>query len=267
MAQHPIIQANATALPFGDQSVDLVFASPPYQNARTYGIGADLNRDDWVDLVFRATAESLRVCKGPVCWVVSDVGSRGTAIDRLRICVEDDLGAHAVRPCIWTANKPPTSAGTWYANAWEYVLAFSRVWPAPYFDVSEIATPLKYPSRGHFRQRSKDGTRKRGGDYPKHPMRKTMPNHVHVTVGGGQLGSPLSHLNEAPFPEKLVEYFVRSLCPPGGVVLDPFSGSGTTAAVAVRYGRRFVASDLRESQCELTRRRLAGQNQQLAGFA
>jgi hypothetical protein len=78
-------------------------------------------------------------------------------------------------------------------------------------------------------------------------------------VGGGRIGSALAHENEAPFPEALAAFFVRSFCPPGGVVLDCFSGSGTTAAVAVRWGRRAVCCDVRESQVQLSRRRVAGE--------
>lgn len=81
-------------------------------------------------------------------------------------------------------------------------------------------------------------------------------NLIRVNVGGGQMGSALSHENEAPYPEKLAEFFIKSFCPPGGWVWDPFSGSGTTAAAALKCGRNVIASDIRESQCELTRRRI-----------
>jgi len=76
-----------------------------------------------------------------------------------------------------------------------------------------------------------------------------------IKVGGGLMGSPVAHENEAPFPQKLAEYFIRHACPPGGVVLDPFSGSGTTVAAAVTLGRVGLGSDIRESQLELGRRR------------
>ncbi len=81
---------------------------------------------------------------------------------------------------------------------------------------------------------------------------------IHLNVGGGVMGDKLCHLNEAPFPEKLAEFFVLSFCPPGGLVVDPFSGSGTTGAVSVRNGRRFSGCDLRQSQVELSRRRISG---------
>jgi len=79
-----------------------------------------------------------------------------------------------------------------------------------------------------------------------------------INVGGGAMGSRIAHENEAPYPERLAEFFIRSLCPPGGIVLDPFGGSGTTAAVAKAHGRNAISSDLRQSQCELMRRRLQG---------
>ncbi len=80
---------------------------------------------------------------------------------------------------------------------------------------------------------------------------------IDCTVGGGQMGSKLSHQNEAPYPEALCEPFIRSFCPEGGLVIDPFTGSGTTGAVALRWGRRFAGCDLRQSQVELARQRLA----------
>jgi hypothetical protein len=81
---------------------------------------------------------------------------------------------------------------------------------------------------------------------------------IDCKVGGGQMGEgdAFSRRNEAPFPETLADRFVRSFCPPGGLVIDPFSGSGTTGAVAVRHGRRFLGCDLRPSQVALSRRRI-----------
>jgi DNA modification methylase len=83
-------------------------------------------------------------------------------------------------------------------------------------------------------------------------------NVIRCTVGGGHMGSRLAHANEAPFPEKLPERCILSFCRPGGTVFDPFCGSGTTLAVAVRHGRNAIGIDIRESQIELSRRRLEG---------
>lgn len=70
------------------------------------------------------------------------------------------------------------------------------------------------------------------------------------------MGSDLAHDNEAPFPLKLAEFFVKSFCPPDGIVLDPFAGSGTTIHAAIKNNRQFIGIDLRDSQIELCKKRI-----------
>jgi hypothetical protein len=91
-----------------------------------------------------------------------------------------------------------------------------------------------------------------------HPPDEANPGNVIDcgAVGGGNTGDDLCHANEAPFPEMLAERYVKSFCPPGGLVLDPFVGSGTTGAVAVRLGRRFAGCDVRQSQVDVARLRI-----------
>jgi site-specific DNA-methyltransferase (adenine-specific) len=70
---------------------------------------------------------------------------------------------------------------------------------------------------------------------------------------------PLSKFREAHFavfPESLVKTCVLASSPPGGVVLDPFIGSGTTAVVARSLGRSYVGIDVNAEYCEMARRRL-----------
>lgn len=81
-------------------------------------------------------------------------------------------------------------------------------------------------------------------------------NFFHTRTGGGQLGHSMAHDNEAPYPVEVPAWFIASHCPPGGLVLDPFSGSGSTGQAALELGRRFVGCDLRQSQCLLSRKRL-----------
>jgi site-specific DNA-methyltransferase (adenine-specific) len=57
-------------------------------------------------------------------------------------------------------------------------------------------------------------------------------------------------------PLEVVERMVKASCPPGGVVLDPFMGSGTTAVAARRCGRHFTGFELNPDYCELIRQRL-----------
>jgi DNA modification methylase len=102
-----------------------------------------------------------------------------------------------------------------------------------------------------------NGSRKNDGKQYVVPPVSNPGDVIKCNVGGGLIGSRLAHETEAPFPERLAEFFVRSFCPPGGLVCDPFCGSGTTVAVAKRFGRKGIGIDIRESQIELTERRLA----------
>ena len=61
-------------------------------------------------------------------------------------------------------------------------------------------------------------------------------------------------------PEKLLERIVKSSSNNNGIVADFFSGSGTTAAVAERLGRRWIATDLGKPACMVTRKRLIDQD-------
>lgn len=88
-------------------------------------------------------------------------------------------------------------------------------------------------------------------------------NVIKCLVGGGVMGDRLSHDNEAPFPESLVEFFIRSYAPEGGIVMDCFCGSGTVAKVAEKWGRGYIGIDARESQVKLTKRRLREHGQPL----
>lgn len=64
-------------------------------------------------------------------------------------------------------------------------------------------------------------------------------------------------VNETQKPEAAVDPLVAFSVPPGGLVVDPFAGSGTTLAVARRLGRRSIGIEKRASQCELIVERLA----------
>ena len=61
---------------------------------------------------------------------------------------------------------------------------------------------------------------------------------------------PTNGVYTAPFPDELVERCLEVGCPKGGVVLDPFVGSGTTVRVALSSGRSGVGIDLNQDFCE-----------------
>jgi len=68
-------------------------------------------------------------------------------------------------------------------------------------------------------------------------------------------------------PEKIVKWLVEYLSKPNDLVLDPFLGSGTTAVVAKRLGRRFIGIEVSREYCEMARRRLATVEAPLEAYA
>jgi hypothetical protein len=97
-----------------------------------------------------------------------------------------------------------------------------------------------------MRPNRQDGTRaRREVNVYRTPRWANPGNVVKARVGGGHMGDSECYLSEAPYPEALPRFFIRAFCRPGGTVLDPFSGSGTTIVEAVAYGRNGIGLDLR----------------------
>lgn len=258
MSTH-FLQGTASELPFADNSVDLVLGSPPYAAARTYGISADREAEAWAEWMADVTVECLRVSRGAVVWVVDDQVREGQLRPGIAL-LQVELyrrGVMIERPLVWRSNKAPSRHGLWWTHAWEYVLGFKKSAKLPYFDWRATATPVKHKTAGAFRQRRKDGTRTARLTEYVAPDLASPRDIIYAKVGGGHMGHPAACENEAPYPEALPEQIIPVLVPPGGTVLDPFSGSGTTACVADRLGRVGIGLDLRMNQVELSQRRAA----------
>lgn len=67
---------------------------------------------------------------------------------------------------------------------------------------------------------------------------------------------PYKEAHFATFPPKLIEPCILAGCPKGGIVLDPFIGSGTTGMVARQLQRNFIGIDLNSEYCKLSERRV-----------
>ncbi len=245
--------------PMPDESVDLIFTSPPYENARTYGIGFDLKGQDWVDWAVERFVECCRVSRGLVAWVVEGRTKdfQWSATPALLMADLHRAGIKLRKPPIYRRNGTFGGGGKdWLRNDYELIVCASRG-KLPWSDNTAMGHPPKYPPGGNPSHRRKDGTRVKGRAY--RPPSLANPGNVIDcgAVGGGNIGSPLAHENEAPFPEFLAEFFIRSCCPLDGTVLDPFGGSGTTAVVAAKLGRNAITIDCRPSQADIVRRRVA----------
>lgn len=265
-------RADAARLPLADKSVDLVFTSPPYLDARTYGIKADRRCEAWVEWMLGVVSECCRVSKGLVLVNCAGVTRDWRYQPGPEMLLSDWFrrGGMCWRPAYMHRVGVSGSGGRqWLRADTEHVLAFlADRGPIPWSDNTAMGHPPKHKPGGEMSHRIKDGLRvnfklhtKREPDGSlriqryRPPARVNPGNVLRVSVGGGRMGHALAHENEAPFPEALPRFFILSFCPPGGTVLDPFSGSGTTVSVAERNGRQGIGLDLRQSQCELGRRR------------
>lgn len=296
------------------KSVDLVFCSPPYEAARTYGVGFKLRGQGWVDWAVERYLECLRVSRGLVAWVVEGQTRqyRYSATPALLMADLHRMGVQLRKPAAFARVGIAGSGGPdFLRNDWEWVVCAGPGGRLPWSDNTAMGHPPKWAPGGEMSHRLTSGTRrnqwgsgKSGGRGRKadgthnasgpgmaanssvdaiadqatgelfdsgkprpgyRPPKLANPgNIIRCVVGGGVMGSKLCHENEAPFPERLAEFFVRSFCPPGGLVLDPFAGSGTTLAVAERWERRWVGVELRPDQVALCWRRLKEERRPLA---
>lgn len=278
-------------------SVDACVYSPPYEKARLYlenGEDMGIARDTetwvaWMADVFRAC---LRATKGVVVCVCEGQTKdyRWTAGPALLMADLHRSGVHLRKPPIYRRVGIPGSGGPdWWRNDYEFCIVGTNGGRLPWSDNVATGEPPKYGPGGRMTNRLKNGKRVyertfndlgEGGHLKQHYTIPDIANPGNVVsetytaaqvagllqqesdiidclVGGGKMGSKASHESEAPFPESLIEPFVRCFSPEGGIVCDPFSGSGTTAKVSLKWGRRFVGCDLRLSQVSLTERRIA----------
>lgn len=278
-----------------DDSVDMVFGSPPYEAARTYGIDFKLRGQDWVDWMVERWTEMDRVCRGLVAMVVEGQ-TRSFCWSAAPALLMADLHRAGILlrkpPAFCRVGIPGSGGPDWVRNDYEFVVCSTKG-KLPWSDNTAMGHSPKYepggpmsnrkvnggrvnrdafgftphvePSESERRngnrriQHAADGTVKGRHDLYAPPVKANPGNLIRCKVGGGVMGNRLCHENEAPFPESLAEFFVRSFCPPGGVVLDPFCGSGTTLAVAVQWERRAIGIDVRESQVALTNKRVREQ--------
>lgn len=241
-----------------EKSVDLTIGSPPYaEKGQRYGENWAMPTDEWVPWMIDVTLAAVRITRNVVVWVVNGSVKDGRYLPACEGLVWElhKLGVACERPAIWHKNAPP-SRKDWFGNDWEFCLAFRPADSTRYWNWEAIAAPPKYTAGGRFRQRDANGERRVGGEYPQNKLARPR-DVIRVTVGGGHLGSKLAHDNEAPFPERIVHPFIATCVPPDGVVADPFCGSGTVPAVAEKFERRWIGMEVRESQIDLTRRRLA----------
>lgn len=293
-----------------DGIMDLTICSPPYEDARTYGIGFQLKGKDYIDWCVDRFLECYRITKGLTAWVIEGRTRKfqWTAAPVLLQAALHERGVKLRKPPIFYRHGIMGSGGPdWLRNDYEFVVCASHG-RLPYSNNTAMGKPPKYAPGGEMSYRDSDGTRRnqwggtagnKRGSRNKHGERDSnvRPSHeysrrrqpgetdvqtrrksngervrdgvykepaianpgnvIKCNVGGGHMGHKLAHENEAPYPLSLVEFFVKSFSPPGGLVFDPFVGSGTTMHGAWRHGRRGIGIDVRPEQILLSQTRMA----------
>ena len=164
---------------------------------------------------------------------------------------------------IWSKLNPmPESVSDRPTKAHEYIFLLTK-YPRYYYDIDAIRedhvsnmTTLTWNERKELG----DTSNNRGADtfnvvangLPKgqHPNGRNKRSVWAIAT------QPYPEAHFATYPEKLVEPCILAGCPLGGVVLDPFVGSGTTMAVAQRLGRKGVGTDLSTEYLALASKRL-----------
>lgn len=162
---------------------------------------------------------------------------------------------------IWAKrNSLPESVKDRCTKSHEYIFLMSKS-PRYYFDSEAIKEPkaessfirVKYP---RFSPNSKGSTGKYavvGSDYSDTEKNSINRNKRSVWWVSTK---PFKDAHFAVFPEDLVEPMILAGCPEGGIVLDPFMGSGTTAVVAKRLGRKYIGIELNPKYIEIAEKRI-----------
>lgn len=238
-----------------DSSVDLVVTSPPYDNLRKYdGFAFDV----------RAIALGLyRTVKdgGVVVWVVGDATVDGseTMTSFRHALTFREAGFRVHDTMIYQKDCP-----TWnqscarYRQNFEYMFVFSKGKPKTFNPIRDV--PVKN-LKTRTCKCSRNGVPYYQTYTPKNEFAVRNNIWYYPTGLGGTTPDKVAFEHPAIFPERLAEDHVLSWSNEGDLVFDPFMGSGTTAKVALKHGRRCIGAEISERYCQITMRRLEDYDQ------
>lgn len=157
---------------------------------------------------------------------------------------------------IWAKPNPmPESVTDRCTKSHEQIFLLSKS-PRYWFDAAAIAEPTVTKDsvvrdRDSTRLNNVPGRKKMGGLKENN---YDVRNRRSVWAIPTQ---PYGGAHFAVFPERLPLLCIAAGCPNGGVVLDPFMGSGTTGLAALRLGRKFVGIDIHPDNIRLAEERVA----------
>lgn len=236
-----------------DNCIDLVVTSPPYDDLRDYnGYTLDLHG---------LGEQLLRVLKdGGICVMVIQDSTKDFAksLTSFRTIVDwcDNIGFRLFECNIY--NRQGTE-GAWWKQRFrvdhEYMPIFLKGKRPQYFDKENLKIPSKHANKvmtgANIRTKNgKTGSRKVKINPTKCPG--TVMSFGNTCGGESKLKSQ----HPAVFPNMLAYDMIECFCPPGGIVLDPFNGSGTTTLAAKCLGRKYIGVDISEEYNKIAELRL-----------
>ena len=270
-------EAAQTLAAMPDNFVSTIVTSPPYYQQRDYAdarqIGNESSVASYLGKLFAVFAECYRVLSddGTLWLNLGDKYLNGRLLGipwQVALALQNN-GYFLRSDIIWhKPNAMPSSVKNRPTTDHEYIFLLSKN-ENYYYDADAIREPHVTFSeqsrmkggRNHFGKRN--GTPEQGknqGNSNLHNGRWDQAFHPQGRNRRTVWEIPLSKFPEAHFavfPERLVELCLLAGSKTGGVVLDPFSGSGTTALVAQRLGRKYIGVDCNPDYCAMAERRLA----------
>ena len=257
-----------------DDSVDLIFTSPPYadQRKRTYG---GIRPDEYVDWFLPKADEFYRVLK-PSGTFVLNIKERVVNGERHTYVIELILEMRK-RGWLWTEefmwHKKNSYPGKWpnrFRDNWERLIQFNKERKFNMYQ-DAVMVPVGGWAKDRLANLSEtDKIRdesKVGSGFGKNISNwlgrdMVYPNNVlHMATESSNKN------HSAVFPVALPTWFIKLFTQPGDVVLDPFLGSGSTAVAALTLGRHYIGVDISTEFVELANSRLSKTLAGLPGIA
>lgn len=262
-----------------DESAHVIVTSPPYYQQRDYSHSGQVGSEDTAELYVVRLTEIFREARrvlNPTGTLWLNLGDKYEDSRLLglpwRVALALQADGWVLRSdIIWyKPNAMPSSVKNRPTTDHEYLFLFAR--SAEYFyNADAIREPhvtftdksRMRGGRNHFGKRGGTPEQgKNGGNANLHTARWDQAFHPTGRNKRTVWEIPLSKFPDAHFavfPEQLVQNCVLAGSRAGDLLLDPFLGSGTTAIVAQRLGRRYCGIDCNPAYCEMASKRIADQ--------
>lgn len=227
-----------------ERSVQLIFADAPYNIGKDFGN----NSDKWESV--QAYLEWCKLWIDECMRVLSENGTMYFMTATQHMSYLDVFASekyNVLCRIIWSYDSSGVQSKKIYGSLYEPILMITKNSKTSYvFNHEDILVEAK------------TGSKRKLIDYRKNPPQPYSTKKVPGNVWDfSRVRFKMDEYENHPTqkPEALVERIIRASSNPGDVVLDPFSGSFTTSAVAVRLGRIGVGIDLNEEYYEMGLRR------------